>query len=533
MYHLLIVDDEPWILEGLYEMIIRCYGEWFWVYKAGSAHDALKLCDEINIDLIMTDICMPEMDGLEMARRIQSKWPDCMVIFLTGHNDFSYAKQAVGVRTIRYVLKLDGDEEIQKAVEEGYERLEEEYEEKCKILRLEEKTEEFLPFIREECVKEMIDSSGMRADEKGKLRKKMEMIGAVEFLETPSLMTVIHMRNENDILEEKKIERVLLNSLENTFSVLSAMIAPKQILCFILAGKNDVKRVKSFLEIGVTMCERMGLVPPEICLYDCPVPLNKMAGVFWKINCEMAEFGSGMQVWLYKGEIDGNQEQEKIETEIKSSLNLQRMEEVLQYGTKENSMELLGEIQGMGKLNDFRMCCMVYTTLAASLLQACLKYLPKKNGFFESVSLERLSNYERHRNFLEAMAFIRKAVGYYFDERAKMNQDHENQMIWKLHTYIAKNIGNDLSMPHLGKEFQLNPTYLSRLYKKMTGVSLNQYILSMRLQYAKELLKNDGMKIQVIAERTGFHTASYFTHFFKKQEGMTPQEYRMRFKEGE
>lgn len=533
MYHLLIVDDEPWILEGLYEMLVRCYGERFWVYKAGSAQEALNLCDEINIDVVMTDICMPEMDGLEMARRIQTKWQDCMVIFLTGHNEFSYAKQAVGARTIRYVLKLDGDEEIQKAVEEAYERLEEEYVKKCRVLRLEEKTEEFLPFIREECVKEMMDFFWMTPKEKQKLEKKMEMIGAENFLRKPFLMAVIHIGEENGILEEKKIETILLNCLEKAFFVLNALVTPRQILCLILAGEEDVKRTKSFLEIGVTMCERMGLNPPEICLYVHPVPLNMMASIFWKMNGEMAEFGSSMQVWLYKGETEGEKDEEEYESEIRGSFNQQRMEEIFQYGTKESGLRFLDEIQGKGNIENPQMCCMVYATLAANLLQACMRYLPEKNGFFGAVSLERLTNYEHHRNFSDAMKFIRYAVGCYFDERAKMNQDHENQMIWKLHTYIAKNIGNDLSMPHLGGKFQLNPTYLSRLYKKMMGISLNQYILSVRLQYAKKLLKNEGMKIQVIAEKTGFHTASYFTHFFKKQEGMTPQEYRMRFKEGE
>ena len=72
----------------------------------------------------------------------------------------------------------------------------------------------------------------------------------------------------------------------------------------------------------------------------------------------------------------------------------------------------------------------------------------------------------------------------------------------------------------------LHPSYLSRIYKKVTNQSPGQYITALRLNMAKELLRDPAMKIQTVAEKSGLNTASYFTHFFKKHTGMTPQEYR-------
>ena len=84
----------------------------------------------------MSDIRMPGMDGLEMVEIVEKEWPDCLTIFLTGHSEFEYARQAVGSRTIDYVLKLDGDEALRRAIDKAYDRLEKEQEEKSRLLKL-------------------------------------------------------------------------------------------------------------------------------------------------------------------------------------------------------------------------------------------------------------------------------------------------------------------------------------------------------------------------------------------------------------
>ena len=92
MYNLLIVDDEPLILESLYQMISKKRDRQFMVFKAGSALESLKIFREHRIDLLMTDICLPETNGLKLRDKIQENWPECFTIFLTGQEEFEYAK---------------------------------------------------------------------------------------------------------------------------------------------------------------------------------------------------------------------------------------------------------------------------------------------------------------------------------------------------------------------------------------------------------------------------------------------------------
>ncbi len=104
----------------------------------------------------------------------------------------------------------------------------------------------------------------------------------------------------------------------------------------------------------------------------------------------------------------------------------------------------------------------------------------------------------------------------------------QHQIIDIIHRYIEQNLQEDLSLVHLAGIVYLNRTYLSRLYKQMTGVSLSYYITEAKLNKAKQLLAETEDKIQDIAVFSGFESASYFAHLFKRVAGMTPREYRDR-----
>lgn len=108
MYRLLIVDDEDIITDGLYEVFNRYHPERLDVCKAYSAKEALDWMSRTRIDIVLTDIAMPGMNGLELSEEIQKYWPRCRVVFLTGHSEFEYAYRAIQMTNVRYVLKTEG-----------------------------------------------------------------------------------------------------------------------------------------------------------------------------------------------------------------------------------------------------------------------------------------------------------------------------------------------------------------------------------------------------------------------------------------
>ena len=116
MYRLLIVDDEKIILDSLYGFLCGEFS--FEIYRAQSAQAALSILEKMSIDMIVSDISMPKMSGLELLDIVTKKWPQCRVLLLTAYNDFNYAYHALRYPHVRYLLKIESYEEIKRNIQE-------------------------------------------------------------------------------------------------------------------------------------------------------------------------------------------------------------------------------------------------------------------------------------------------------------------------------------------------------------------------------------------------------------------------------
>lgn len=124
MYRMLIVDDEEIITDGLADIFGKLNLD-LDIYKAYSGQEALELLNRTRVDVVLSDICMPGMDGLELMETIRLNWPQCKIVFLTGHNDFNYVYQAIQAPDVQYVLKNEGYPKLIAAVERALKELEE------------------------------------------------------------------------------------------------------------------------------------------------------------------------------------------------------------------------------------------------------------------------------------------------------------------------------------------------------------------------------------------------------------------------
>mgnify|MGYP000859673649 FL=1 len=149
MFRLLIVDDEPGIVDGLYQLFRQNENFELDIYKAYSGEEALSYLKSTRVDIVLTDICMPGLDGMKLLDEISSHWPSCKVIFLTGYDEFEYAYKAIKT-DVGYVLKTEEDEVIFEAVKKAIMKIEEEIKFQDIAKRADKQFKQAMPMLRRE-----------------------------------------------------------------------------------------------------------------------------------------------------------------------------------------------------------------------------------------------------------------------------------------------------------------------------------------------------------------------------------------------
>ena len=125
MYTMLIVDDERLLLDGLFQLFSEQQELQLSLHKASSGIEALKIIEDRKIDILLTDIKMPKMSGLELGGHASRIWPGCEIIYLTGFNEFEYVHHAIKNGALNYILKTEGDDHIVATVRQAVRELEE------------------------------------------------------------------------------------------------------------------------------------------------------------------------------------------------------------------------------------------------------------------------------------------------------------------------------------------------------------------------------------------------------------------------
>lgn len=524
-YHMLIVDDEPLILAGLVGMVKKRFEGKFLVYQADCAEEALKIFRNVRVDLLMTDIQMPGMNGLDMAKIVSEEWPDCLTVFLTGHSEFEYARRAVQGRNIAYVLKLDGDNAISEVIMQAYSRLEIEYSEKSRLLRMTESWKETLPLLRQECIRQVV-SGEWSASERERLVQKMKTAWPEFDPQGEFLMALVCMLPDQDMEVCGQIQSIFQENLKGAFQICTARVFRRAFL--ILAQAADLRplRMKGFMEIALSMSERMGMKAPQVYLFQDRLKLDELRSAFPVLGRKRFEVEGEGGVFLCGNDALLSEYTWREESPVMGTFEVEKISDSLMYGKEADYMEVVRKIRDRIGEEHSEQAMTVYITLASLLMQALLNYLPRENSVLSCVDMEKVANYSEHRNFREACFYLESIAEKYFAKREDVHTDADAAIVHKVNSYILEHLEEDLSIPKLGEIVGLHPSYLSRIYKKVTNQSPGQYITALRLNMAKELLRDPAMKIQTVAEKSGLNTASYFTHFFKKHTGMTPQEYR-------
>ncbi|MDI4647449.1 response regulator transcription factor [Cohnella hashimotonis] len=538
MIKLLIVDDEPYTVDGLYEMLSEVPDLDLDVYRTYSAEEAIQRLTRAKMDIVLSDIRMPEMDGIELQQWIRARWPKCKVIFLTGIGDISSIQRAIRGGGVDYILKTEGDESILSSIRKAIKELEEEASNEQFVLRAKEQVKQELTLLRRDWFNSLTDIGGYSLSGRKTRFQELEIPLSAE-----ASVLLVHGRvdrwKENTSPSNKTL---FINAIQNIAeeylrptAFMSVLLYDSQFIWLIQPHRimeetavtsleeqwtDTLTFVAGMLDSIQSTTKRLLHLPISLVTTGRPSAWEDVPRDFQIVKKTMVlGLGNGEEMLITQCEPDKPQ---NMAVEL-SPQRLLDLELALESGQPEAFAERL-EFAFAKLPNRFRLYAQTYYSIAVLLLGQMNK---ASNGIApEDNMVDRLMDLGSHPSKDAALKYLLEVADTLFSRRNSMLVERTNGVIHKLNQHIRDHLDGDLSLNTLADLVYLNSSYLSALYKQNTGRNLSDVIADTRVATAKELLAIPKWKIHEIALRIGFGTAGYFTRFFKKHTGVTPSEYR-------
>ncbi|WP_310603015.1 response regulator transcription factor [Anaerosporobacter sp.] len=507
MYKVVIIDDEQTVREGIRTLLSWEEMGFTIVEEASDGEDGLAVVLKRQPDMVLVDVRMPAMTGLELIEAAREAGYKGHFLILTGYSDFEYAKSAISLGVRGYLLKPIDEDELYRYVCDIKSDLDKE---------MEKKEREGL--VQEEKAKNRIKA---RQNVIYNLLMKQETIEIIEkeikkfeFDYNYKKFHVIILSNERFYMDEdyKEKTRLILAGLNRyEYLVLGERIA------LIIKGDTLQTNVAKLEENNTYVKERYGegfliVIGQEVtCLRD----------ICYSFEC--AQYLAG-QRFLYgtKNIISMRLLQQEIENKQEDTLI-----------SLSDCMEI-GDLTGIekcihGMLEKCRYRLMKESQIKITVINNTILLLNNLKSSYESQieGVIDIDSYTKEVNQTKSIAELESLIVEYSKKISeKLGNAGTDSIVKKMDIFIQKNYSKDLKLEAIAKMFGYNSAYLGKTYKKVTGESFNTALDKVRIENAKRLLQDTNLKVYQVSEKVGYYNIDYFYSKFKKYVGMTPKEFK-------
>lgn len=530
VYKLLVVDDETIIADGMASLLANNEELNIEVHKCYSAIEALKLMEDIKFDIILTDIVMPQMNGLEFLKIIKEKWPLCYVVFLTGYDDFRYVYEAIQYPYVKYLLKAEGSNKIIEVIKELMDSDE--------IKTMDEKADLSLNRQNQQLQKDIMAS--ILLGETHEIDSDLFQLNRIKLDYNKSLhLGLIKIGASEDILsvnEKIRIYNKLSREIENSiYKIANVYLLSFDYInitgFFQLKDKHELEEIREKLWSIYNNYSNYRVM----CILDSDKIVWQQCSVRYlflkRLMNEKSLHSGGVLLTEDIIERDLMQDsqnliREKIRQNSQLSAYLERGDEESFFCLFEQMTSNLTADESMHKN-----CLLERYYDIATIFLACINKNNLKEQLSCKVDLCKLMRVDYHTDWEKAVYYLRNLGREIFCILNHESNEPYNKILRDIERYIDDNIHEGLTLYSVADAVGMNPSYLSRFYKKMTGKKFSDYLSQKKIEEAKRLLRNSNMSIQEIASTLGYSSSSNFIRFFKKEISLTPQEYRELCKE--
>lgn len=507
MKKILIVDDEPFIAKSIKLMIDSIDTDFVACGIATNGNQALLMCEETCPDIILTDIRMPVMDGLELIRQLSQSPAPPLFIILSGYGEFEYAQKALKMGVFDYLLKPIDPAALTTVLKRASQTLDSKYSQ-----------------IRSHLLQDILSSPDACPDYENIRKYFTGSSYAFMLLNAGSYFHLSYSPSSTymEFWETHNLIR-FLPDIKSMGGWLISRIRPNERIIIFETSTLD-NPAKFFSEIYRAM-------------EKSPLPVSCIYGIHTGEIATINESISKYRLLLNRNTLFGYPALVSSETDSSSCKELLQLtntdkEELLLLFQNKNINGLSQYITGKIKLyKKYRIRQIDLQFFLLEILYLLNTKLPPAERDQENLlyfvtdiinntwSYDALTE-EYMRVISELMDIIKK--------EGDISSPHE--IVNQVEQYILQHYTENLNLQKLADVFGFVPPYLSRIYKRERGISPSDYILNLKIDRIKHLLKIEPkLPLKTIAENTGFNDSFYMSKVFKLATGITPSEYRAKF----
>ncbi|HOQ06975.1 MAG TPA: response regulator [Clostridiales bacterium] len=529
MLKLIIADDEKWVRTAIKSVIPFDDSEFSLVSEASNGIEALELCRQHMPDILITDIKMPGLNGLELISELARTLPDIRIVVISGYNDFDYARTAMRYGVRDYLLKPVDEDELHQVLNRIKNEIIEREAQKRERETKQEQFARMLPVISEAFLNRLISRNTMTAEY---IRSESQKYG-IDLSGESFTVCVISpdtSLRENEDPGAYECYRTLVKRSMRKFAgaVTFPCESDRSLLVSIIKGKDARDRINRVHSICSRLLQkRLGI--SISCGVSCethspgmlqnlfPDAEDALEARFWK--------GPGAVTFHTPGCLPEDPKlslQQETLNKIILNIKLSNLQTALSF-VESISSSLKSERTPNCKPALVKEFFWQFIQSVITMLNIQLPFIHQETVVTGRHPYDRI----REVRFLTELEdsvkeLLRRIYDFYHDRNPVDNAN----IIENAKRIIESNYSGDISLEHVARHVHLNPAYLSELFKKQTGMSFIDYKTIVRIENAKKLLSDPTVTISEVSAMVGYSDPKYFSKLFKKITGKTVYEYK-------
>ena len=531
MIKVFLCEDEFVVREGIKNNIDWAGNGYEFVGEASDGELALPLIRKLEPDIVITDIKMPFMDGLELSRVIRKELPFAEIVILSGYEEFDYAKQAISIGVAQYLTKPISGDDLLAELDSLREKILKSKEERALKEQFKKEMEENDRSQRSGLFRYLVSGNCSVTD----LLQKAEKLG-IDLSAMWYNIILLFTKSEHHEIEEYSGSSVAIDKyIDEIAHELSCIIFERD-----LEGKAILIMADSAEELSErqnTLIERVGSVFENYSHVRFCGGIGKAVNRLSRLNESYEDAGCALANRFFvpdsgfftasRGVVPSGTKEERFDMSTVDAKRIDKsnVQKFLKLGNLDEIPFYVGEfVKSVGEdaFNSF----IFRQYIAMDVFFAVSGFLEEISGDRESMTVSEVSKeaLESASNVTDYIAgIIEDAIRY----RDSIATNRYRDIVDSAVKYIEENFSDEeLSLNQLASHVNVSPNHLSTIFSQQTGKTFIKYLTEYRMDKAKELLRCTSKRSSEISEAVGYKDPHYFSYMFKKTVGMTPTNYR-------